>query len=61
LGSDLTHEPGKDEARYYFRPYKTILVRTVADGGESFYIQAPHQETIPVLRYHIGQELGEPA
>ena len=61
LGSDLAHEPGKDEARYYFRPYKTILVRTVADGGESYYIQAPHQQTIPVLRHYIAQELGAPA
>lgn len=57
LGADLTHEPGKDDARYYFRPYKTILVRTVADGGESMYFQAPHQHTIPTLHHHIVEAL----
>lgn len=58
LGEDLAHEPGKDDARYYFRPYKTILVRTVADGGESLYFQAPHQHTIPVLHHRIMQAMG---
>jgi len=57
LGEDLTHEPPKDDARYYFRPYKTILVRTVADGGESYYFQAPHQHTIPVLHRSITQAM----
>jgi hypothetical protein len=35
---------------YYFRPWKTILVRTVADGGESFYVRGHHRQTIPLLR-----------
>ena len=34
---------------YYFRPWKTMLIRTVADGGESFYIKGKHAETIPAL------------
>jgi len=35
---------------YYFRPHKTMLVRTVADGGESFYFQGEHRATVPALR-----------
>jgi len=42
-------EPPKDKADYYFRPWKTMLVRTVADGGESFYIRGCHADTIPAL------------
>ncbi len=49
LPADYAGEPGKDNPMYYFRPWKTILVRTVADGGESFYIQGKHAETIPSL------------
>jgi predicted nucleic acid-binding protein len=49
LGSDVHHEASKSDPRYYFRPYKTILVRTVADGGESFYVQGDHRVTFPSL------------
>jgi len=49
LGENLHAEAPKTDPRYYFRPYKTILVRTVADGGESFYIQGEHRLTIPAL------------
>lgn len=42
-------EPGKDDPAYYFRPWKTFLVRTVADGGEGFYVKGKHEETIPAL------------
>jgi hypothetical protein len=49
LGSDLHREAPKTDARYYYRPFKTILVRTVQDGGESFYIRGPHQGTLPAL------------
>jgi hypothetical protein len=49
LGPDIGHEAPKSDARYYFRPYKTILVRTVSDGGESFYIQGDHGVTFPNL------------
>jgi hypothetical protein len=41
--------PSKDDYRYYYRPWKTILVRTVADGGRSFYIRGDHRQTIPAL------------
>jgi hypothetical protein len=49
LPEDLSKEAPKDEPAYYFRPFKTMLIRTVADGGESFYVKAPHNETIPAL------------
>jgi len=50
LGEDIHHEAAKSKAQYYFRPFKTILIRTVQDGGESFYIQGDHRETLPNLR-----------
>jgi hypothetical protein len=49
LPDDVSAEPGRDEPAYYFRPWKTMLVRTVADGGESFYVRGRHAETIPAL------------
>ena len=49
LGEDLDHEAPKSDPRYFFRPFKTILVRTVADGGESFYVQGDHRATFPAL------------
>jgi hypothetical protein len=57
LGTDLTHEAPKHDPRYYFRPFKTILVRTVADGGESHYVQGDHQATVPALYDAIMQRL----
>lgn len=42
-------EPSRDDARYYFRPWKTMLVRTVADGGNSYYVSADHKESVPQL------------
>ena len=58
LGSDLHHEVPKNDARYYFRPYKTILVRTVQDGGQSYYIQADHRQTLPRLHQLLCQQTG---
>jgi hypothetical protein len=56
LGSEIHQEAPKSDSRYYFRPYKTILVRTVQDGGESFYIRGDHQVTLPNLRFRILQD-----
>ena len=53
LGPDIHSTPPKSEPAYYFRPYKTILVRTVQDGGESFYIQDFHQATLPALHRYV--------
>ena len=46
---DTTAEVPKSDPRYYFRPFKTILVRTVADGGTSHFIKADHKVSIPNL------------
>jgi hypothetical protein len=50
IRGDIRKELPKDDPGYYFRPHKTMLVRTVADGGESFYIQGEHRATVPALR-----------
>lgn len=49
LGDDYHAQPPKTDPRYYYRPWKTILVRTVADGGESFYVAGDHRQTVPAL------------
>jgi len=49
LGPDYHTVPPKSEPHYYFRPLKTILVRTVQGGGESFYIRGHHRVTFPNL------------
>jgi hypothetical protein len=51
LEGDTRQQAPKSDPRYYYRPWKTILVRTVADGGESFYIAGDHRQTLPGL-YH---------
>jgi hypothetical protein len=49
LPDDIHAEAPKTEPAYYFRPYKTVLVRTVADGGESYYVRGDHAATVPAL------------
>ena len=49
LGEGLHSEAPKTDPRYYFRPFKTVLVRTVADGGTSDYVQGDHRQTVPAL------------
>ena len=49
LPDNFMTEAAKDDPYYYFRPWKTLLVRTVQDGGNSFYIKGRHVETIPQL------------
>jgi hypothetical protein len=50
LVGDLRTTAPKTDPRYYYRPWKTILARTVADGGESYYVQGDHRATLPALR-----------
>jgi hypothetical protein len=47
--------PSKDEPFYYYRPWKTILTRTTADGGQSYFIQADHRVSIPNLWHALTQ------
>ena len=48
-GKEINAAPSKQDARYYFRPWKTIMARTVSDGGESHYVQGVHADTVPDL------------
>lgn len=59
LGPDVHQEPTKAQPAYYFRPFKTILVRTVQDGGESYYIKDYHQATLPALHRLVVEEMGK--
>ena len=49
IQGDVRKELPKTDPGYYFRPHKTILVRTVADGGESYYFCGEHRATVPAL------------
>lgn len=50
LGDDWRKgPPEKTHPLYYFRPWKTILHRTVKNGGRSHYIQGEFGCTIPML------------
>jgi hypothetical protein len=49
IQGDIHKELPKTDPGYYFRPQKTILVRTVAEGGESFYFCGDHRATMPAL------------
>ena len=46
---DFRDEGSPTEAHYYHRPKKTILVRTVKDGGESYHISGDFDRTVPKL------------
>jgi hypothetical protein len=50
IHGDIHRELDKSDPGYYFRPHKTILVRTVADGGTSMYFCGDHRATFPALR-----------
>ena len=56
LSGDLHAEAPKDSPEYYYRPYKTILVRTVKDGGRSFYFRGDHKATIPALHALLARQ-----
>jgi hypothetical protein len=49
LPASYHQEAPRDDPAYYFRPWKTMLVRSVGGGGESFYVQGHHAATIPQL------------
>jgi hypothetical protein len=57
IGGDIHSELPKSDPGYYFRPYKTMLVRTVADGGVSFYFCGDHRATLPAVRRAILERL----
>ena len=45
--------PSKEHVQYYYRPWKTILIRTIADGGRSYYFCGDHRQTIPTLWHEL--------
>ena len=57
IHGDYHRELARSDPGYYFRPYKTLLVRTVADGGTSYYISGDHRATFPALWRAIRERL----
>jgi hypothetical protein len=56
LPSEYHQEAKRDTSGYYFRPWKTMLVRTVSNGGDSFYLQGEHARLIPQLWTAVASE-----
>ncbi len=56
--ADFREEGSSTDAHYYHRPKKTILVRTVKDGGESYHISGDFDRTVPKLYSLITEGLG---
>jgi hypothetical protein len=59
LSGDLHGEPATDSPEYYYRPFKTMLVRTVRDGGISYYVCGDHRATLPALHRLLSERLGK--
>jgi hypothetical protein len=57
LPADLGVEAPKDAPAYYYRPYKTVLVRTVRDGGTSHYVRGDHLATLPALHALLAERV----
>jgi hypothetical protein len=53
LKGDVRQQASKSDYQYYYRPWKTLLVRTVAGGGESYYFCGDHRATVPALHHLI--------
>ncbi len=49
LPGQTAKEAPKTNPLYYYRPWKTLLARTVAGGGQSFYVQGDHRDTFTAL------------
>lgn len=59
LPESYTRGPEKTNPNYYFRPWKTMLVRTVEGQGGSWYVRDTHANTIPELWTAINDVSGE--
>lgn len=59
IEGDHRQQAPKTDPKYYYRPWKTILVRTVVDGGVSSYIAGDHRDTLPALRREALKQLKE--
>ncbi len=49
LPEDIRKEPSHKDSEYYFRPWKTLLIRTIAENGTGYYVRGKHSKTIPSL------------
>jgi hypothetical protein len=49
LPETYAREAPKSDPNYYFRPWKTMLVRSLGEGGQSRYVQGDHAATVPEL------------
>ena len=58
IGTDYQQAPPKSDPKYYFRPWKTILARTVADGGQSYFIHGDHRATFGNLALKLLERQG---
>ena len=56
LPASPDREADRTQALYFYRPWKTILVRTVSDGGASFYVRTRHEDSLPALWTAINDE-----
>ncbi len=55
LPDDLSSTISKKDPLYFFRPFKTMLVRSLSNEGKSYYVKGFHSETIPQLWSAIHQ------
>jgi hypothetical protein len=51
-----TVPPPPGDPLNYYRPWNTLLVRAVADGGESFYVRGDHRQTLPILWQYVASQ-----
>ena len=58
LPAGYQREAARSDPNYYYRPWKTMLVRTVADGGTGYYVEGRHADTVPQLWTAIGAGWG---
>lgn len=56
LPDNYLNEPSKEDYNYYFRPWKTMLLRTIAGDGQSMYFKGKHAETIPAIWSAINEQ-----
>jgi len=59
ITSDICTEAPKDSPEYYYRPYKTMLVRTVSEGGRGYYVRGDHLATMPALHKLLIERMGK--
>ncbi|MCG8530045.1 MAG: hypothetical protein MI749_05205, partial [Desulfovibrionales bacterium] len=55
LKSGEQTEPSCGGPAYFFRPLKTMLVRTLAGDGRGYYVRGRHENTIPGLWSAVGE------